>query len=348
MDLLKQTTQIEKLLTEFICIRGINILILGFADLYFEYYGTKYINKISAIKELTNNRLAIGYLSGTLRIHNFNDKQENIFNDTQFRGIDLSNPVSAIHQLNDDIIICGYGDMAKIFIWNIKNSTESKLWCVDKFPCKYDSIYLITENLIGYISNISGEFVTLNLITGSAQPYPEGNAMKFLNDKILLNICNRHIHSIVLCELKTIKEFAERFYEDSLENKFVHSADGIFWNGAYGGKSIILNSRKITKMIPINNNVIVIENYRSNDTVSLIDENLNLVHNFNKPRGKVKYAIQSKNNIAILVNGFVEIYEMMSGMYIGTIKSTCKIKILANFCDGFVIVDNKSIIRIIK
>ena len=121
------------------------LIVLCYIEPYFERYNINLKNKCSAIKELNNDKIAIGFVKGFICIYDCVNKSF-IYKNSKNNA---SNPISAIHQINDETIMCGYADRKYILIWDFVNNIEH---IIDCDTCKDDSIISLSNELIGFVS----------------------------------------------------------------------------------------------------------------------------------------------------------------------------------------------------
>jgi len=82
------------------------------------------LSKITTIIELTNNRIAIGYGNGTIIIYNLIDKSTITRNLTKKAFNHSITSVSALCQINEETLACGFPGLEYLLIWNFKTNNE--------------------------------------------------------------------------------------------------------------------------------------------------------------------------------------------------------------------------------
>jgi len=136
-------------------------IVLSYSGRYFENLSHS-INpnkKINVINALSNNRIAIAYDRGVY-IFDLLSK-----NKIKMIHRSLKTKVSAICELNESTIACGFYNNANILIWNFINNKKyvinNKRRCNNThaiYNCKENSLVLLKKDLIGYVDQEDSAF----------------------------------------------------------------------------------------------------------------------------------------------------------------------------------------------
>ena len=327
-------------------------------------------NKITCIKKLTNDRLAIGFFDGNIFILNLLNTHEvtklhpsNYINPIPDR-YDIDNIIHPLHirsicQLNNNTIIYGIRNNDHFIQWDFENNIKHQI--VSNKYIALNSIIILNEDFITYVVKSSpNEKTTLH----------NANNFEIINIKTneIKNITQQTFHPIDISVLGnnvliSSHDYDYNYFKDPRikidiidTNHFIDTmhryigSDKVFteYNRyRFLKKSILIKEQMyIVVLLDIFNNYIVkICDFRTRndfyfDTRTIYES-----------KKSIKSIIMLNDiHLAILVNGIILIYNAFTGEHMQTIKHTDeKFKSIESLDNSaFIAVDDKSNIILFK
>jgi hypothetical protein len=287
-------------------------------------------SKINTIKQLTNNRIAIGFADSILCVYNLSNKEP------LFKKLEADVLISAFCQLDDNTLVVGFSNRDYFFIWNYVNGTDRIMRLPKTKYCGNDSIIKLENNILIYISKC-GMVYTINLKKNiiKLQLLGQDDVKCFtkLNNTIAFGfVSSKRLYS------KPINTYnIHPFCDMNKEDKYLIDTF-----------KALLTCTLVNKIVYVNDdNLAAIEAENQSNKHSLL-----VIHSVKNPQLKSFYGncseefksiISLKNNrIAILLRNEIRIYDIMLKLCIQTIQHTNKLILLENLDDKFMVVDDES------
>jgi hypothetical protein len=349
------------------------------SQIIFDYIGVKYFEshvikfgeivkskqKITAIKELTNNRFIIGFNNSTICIYNSLTHAKLIYTFKNYKlktGKNKNINVSAFCQFNENTIICGF--YKKIMcILCLDGEQIIEHYVENVYACDKDSMILLNDHIIFYTSyqfyNCEYNcFVDISSILNHKNiMYCEsGRAGAVIGNKFLY--C-RSVWTAMNKYDKTIKSLnIDKNYNLEKIHPITHPNLTLSKNEDVKEKDIIyynvkehVTSMKILNIENNNTNANIIIRYCNTQNSNCFDIiNLNIEtlceNTIIKGINKINNVISFKNYIIILHNHSVFIYEANTGLKLRKYNFVDEPILITRFRDGFIVVDYKSNVRI--
>ena len=131
--------------------KNLVFIILSYCTPYYEEQIKIVCDYTAIIKELTNNRLAIGLYNGTIHIYDLATKSTIVRNPKSYSNKEPWNKdcISAFCQTDENTIVCGMQDHGYILIWNFKNNTEEIIRCA---ASSTNNIVMLEKDIIAMTS----------------------------------------------------------------------------------------------------------------------------------------------------------------------------------------------------
>jgi hypothetical protein len=302
--------------------RDIINIVIQYSNTLFISLNIKSNKKISAIRELNNNRIAIGFYAGNFCIHNLLDGTRIINNIKYKSSTNQGIHITSICQIADNIIICALLNKSFLVMWNFENNTEEKINISKKYNLINDLTHL-GNDLIGFtVHSLTGDHAmyVLNYKTYKTC-YIELNVTCFAKNNELIAICKNYSTVRPNINIYNISSFTHNPYLKSMVQ--IQNEN----DSSYPVKIVLMD----------NNNYIVVIT-RDNKDYLVITSNKQLIM---KSQTKIDEMLYINNNIIILSNNKVYVYNVI-GELLQTIQHHyVKYMKIANLDNKLVIADNQ-------
>jgi len=264
-------------------------IIIQYSDTLFISSSVKFKKKISTIKELTNNRIAIGYYTGGLCIYNLENGTQ-IINDQKKHN---KSHITSICQINNNVVIYAMLNKYYFILWDFENNLETQINRIVKNHIEKNYVNDLTyleNNLITYTIRTSNNNYIMQLVniitntkirsTYNISCFTKNNELIILGIKSSLRRINYDIqsHNIASFMSSNLSKVCDEIYCESgiypiriipidYNNYIISKTDdqkrnciGIY-NVKAATKNLIMESeKKINDILYINNNIVILSN----------------------------------------------------------------------------------------
>ena len=319
---------------------------------------TKDTTYVTAITRLTNNRVALGFLNGSICILNLYNMTRIFMVQKDYHYLQDPSNVTQIHQIDDNIIIFTMTRFnERIFIWNIATNTTRFIWNNEGWE-----IIVMGRNMIAITAGKSIKILDLNIKPNETPKYevlptytliyPEIiYKISIFNDKAII-----YAHNVVKtnCQLCTVNK-----------NNLMAESDNLILNCFYEHKDA--DSHYIDHIIPCttNFNVLcntVITHKQTSNYVIIVEcvlkefnniilyniETGNCIDIITNLIGRITSIVYLNNAyFAVLIDNDIKVYNLYTKSLIQSFRcETGNYVALEAIDNGFIAVDDNSNVRL--